>query len=42
MYEEIGMLLIFVIIFGICIFRHVSQSKKIHEKVDGVEGIDGI
>ena len=42
MYEEIGMLLIFAIIFGICIFRHVSQSKKIHEKVDGVESIDGI
>lgn len=42
MYEELVTLLFFVVIVGICVFCHIGQDKKTHEKVDGVESIDGI
>ena len=40
--QEVVRLLVCVVIWGIGIFCYIRQHKKIHEKVDGVESIDGI
>ena len=40
--QEVGTLLVFAITSILLIFSFISQDKRIHEKVDGVESIDGI